>query len=282
MGHDRLRGDESSASVGSHHLAARCQPSAAAHARLTNRPHDPSHTACLSARRSSGRYLPPPRSTGGWQAAIRDGRARALEAALCNWRHRAGYGPSRRLAGEWVHRTDGSKTRRNSAMISAMIPDSSAGKPIRSDILDAGFEGGAQRVALRLFWRLFIDDREYCAPAGSCVVSLMTDSSFYREKAEQAFRLARDSTDRVLIKSLTDRHRLHPERMTEGRLTRRLSGLQLAASFIFSVGIVRSARGWCPQNWQGQCRSSLSPRPGDASRALNQICLARAIAPGVP
>ena len=32
----------------------------------------------------------------------------------------------------------------------------------------------------------------------------MTDSSFYREKAEQALRLARDSTDPVLINSLTE------------------------------------------------------------------------------
>jgi hypothetical protein len=35
-------------------------------------------------------------------------------------------------------------------------------------------------------------------------VSPMTDSSFYREKAEQALRLARDSTDPVLINSLTE------------------------------------------------------------------------------
>ena len=32
----------------------------------------------------------------------------------------------------------------------------------------------------------------------------MSESSFYREKAEQALRLARDSTDPVLIKSLAD------------------------------------------------------------------------------
>ena len=32
----------------------------------------------------------------------------------------------------------------------------------------------------------------------------MVDSSFYREKAEQALRLARDSTDPVLINSLTE------------------------------------------------------------------------------
>jgi hypothetical protein len=32
----------------------------------------------------------------------------------------------------------------------------------------------------------------------------MADSSFYREKAEQALRLARDSTDPVLIKNLKD------------------------------------------------------------------------------
>jgi len=32
----------------------------------------------------------------------------------------------------------------------------------------------------------------------------MSDSSFYREKAEQALRLARSNNDPVLIKSLTD------------------------------------------------------------------------------
>jgi hypothetical protein len=32
----------------------------------------------------------------------------------------------------------------------------------------------------------------------------MPDSSFYREKAEQALRLARDSTDPVLVKSLKE------------------------------------------------------------------------------
>ena len=32
----------------------------------------------------------------------------------------------------------------------------------------------------------------------------MADSIFYRDKAEQAFRLARDSTDPVLVKSLTE------------------------------------------------------------------------------
>jgi hypothetical protein len=32
----------------------------------------------------------------------------------------------------------------------------------------------------------------------------MVDSSFYRDKAEQALRLARDSTDPVLINSLTE------------------------------------------------------------------------------
>ena len=32
----------------------------------------------------------------------------------------------------------------------------------------------------------------------------MTDLSFYREKAEQALRLARDSTEPVLINSLTE------------------------------------------------------------------------------
>jgi hypothetical protein len=35
-------------------------------------------------------------------------------------------------------------------------------------------------------------------------VSPMTDSSFYREKAGQALRLARDSTDPVLVKSLAE------------------------------------------------------------------------------
>ena len=35
-------------------------------------------------------------------------------------------------------------------------------------------------------------------------VSRMPDSSFYREKAEQALRLARDSTDPVLVKSLKE------------------------------------------------------------------------------
>ncbi len=34
--------------------------------------------------------------------------------------------------------------------------------------------------------------------------SPMTDSSIYLEKAEQALRLARDSTDPILIKSLTE------------------------------------------------------------------------------
>jgi hypothetical protein len=32
----------------------------------------------------------------------------------------------------------------------------------------------------------------------------MADSSYFRERAEQCRRLARDSTDRVLIESLTD------------------------------------------------------------------------------
>jgi hypothetical protein len=32
----------------------------------------------------------------------------------------------------------------------------------------------------------------------------MTDSTFYRDKAAQALRLARDSTDPVLINSLTE------------------------------------------------------------------------------
>jgi hypothetical protein len=32
----------------------------------------------------------------------------------------------------------------------------------------------------------------------------MTDTSFYREKAEQALRLARDMTDPVLVESLRD------------------------------------------------------------------------------
>jgi hypothetical protein len=32
----------------------------------------------------------------------------------------------------------------------------------------------------------------------------MTDSTFYRDKAEQALRLARESTDPVLVKSLTE------------------------------------------------------------------------------
>jgi hypothetical protein len=32
----------------------------------------------------------------------------------------------------------------------------------------------------------------------------MTDSSFYREKAQQALRLARDTTDPVLVTSLTE------------------------------------------------------------------------------
>jgi hypothetical protein len=32
----------------------------------------------------------------------------------------------------------------------------------------------------------------------------MADSSYFRDKAEQAIRLARDSTDPVLQKSLTD------------------------------------------------------------------------------
>ena len=32
----------------------------------------------------------------------------------------------------------------------------------------------------------------------------MTDSTFYRDKAAQALRLARDSTDPVLVKSLTE------------------------------------------------------------------------------
>jgi hypothetical protein len=32
----------------------------------------------------------------------------------------------------------------------------------------------------------------------------MTDSSYYRDKAEQAMRLAKDSTDPVLQKSLTE------------------------------------------------------------------------------
>jgi hypothetical protein len=32
----------------------------------------------------------------------------------------------------------------------------------------------------------------------------MVDSSFYRDKAEQAFRLARESTDPVLIESLNE------------------------------------------------------------------------------
>jgi len=32
----------------------------------------------------------------------------------------------------------------------------------------------------------------------------MADSIFYRDKAEQAFRLARDSTDPVLVKSLKE------------------------------------------------------------------------------
>jgi hypothetical protein len=36
------------------------------------------------------------------------------------------------------------------------------------------------------------------------VVSLMADPSFYRDKAEQALRLARDMTDPVLVKSLKD------------------------------------------------------------------------------
>ncbi len=32
----------------------------------------------------------------------------------------------------------------------------------------------------------------------------MADSSYYRDKAEQAFRLARQNTDPMLIKSLTE------------------------------------------------------------------------------
>jgi hypothetical protein len=32
----------------------------------------------------------------------------------------------------------------------------------------------------------------------------MADSSYFREKAEQALRLARDSTDPILVKSLTE------------------------------------------------------------------------------
>ena len=36
------------------------------------------------------------------------------------------------------------------------------------------------------------------------VLSFMADSSFLRDKAEQALRLARDTTDPVLIKSLKE------------------------------------------------------------------------------
>jgi hypothetical protein len=32
----------------------------------------------------------------------------------------------------------------------------------------------------------------------------MADSSYFRDKAEQALRLARDSTDQMLVKSLTE------------------------------------------------------------------------------
>jgi hypothetical protein len=32
----------------------------------------------------------------------------------------------------------------------------------------------------------------------------MVDSSYFREKAEQCFRLARDSTDPTVVKSLTE------------------------------------------------------------------------------
>jgi hypothetical protein len=35
-------------------------------------------------------------------------------------------------------------------------------------------------------------------------VSAMADASYFRDRAEQCLRLARDSTDPVLIKSLTD------------------------------------------------------------------------------
>jgi hypothetical protein len=35
-------------------------------------------------------------------------------------------------------------------------------------------------------------------------VSAMADSSYYRDKAEQALRLARQNTDPMLVKSLTE------------------------------------------------------------------------------